>query len=176
MRPVESNIPRGATPQATSESSRSKHERSDIYLPGVMLFVIITAFLMVVIHSGIWGWLKTLNRRPAVLETRHWLARDKPLNQIIEGFPKLQISPRSDWQAYRDLQERDLRSYGWVNRTAGIVRIPIEEAKNQLIEHGLPRRSSNSHLVSPLAFQQSHAAAFRKASETITREEEARNE
>jgi hypothetical protein len=34
-----------------------------------------------------------------------------------------------------------LHSYGWVDRAAGIVRMPIDRAMEVLAEHGLPTRA-----------------------------------
>jgi len=41
--------------------------------------------------------------------------------------------------------ERDvLNNYGWVDRKAGVVHIPIEQAMDQLIARGLPTRQASS--------------------------------
>ena len=42
---------------------------------------------------------------------------------------------RLDWEAR-------LGSAGWVDREAGVARIPIEEAKRLLLERGLPVREA----------------------------------
>ena len=42
--------------------------------------------------------------------------------------PRLQVNPWRDITEYRTAQEEILTSYGWVDRQAGIVRIPIERA------------------------------------------------
>jgi hypothetical protein len=38
----------------------------------------------------------------------------------------------------RTAEDTDLNSYGWVDRTAGIARIPIDRAMQLLLERGLP--------------------------------------
>ena len=40
----------------------------------------------------------------------------------------------------RAKQQALLKGYGWVNRDAGVARIPIEEAMRIVVERGLPAR------------------------------------
>jgi hypothetical protein len=54
--------------------------------------------------------------------------------------PRLQISPQQDMRQMRAAEMAALHSYGWVDRQAGIVRIPIERAIELLAERGLPAR------------------------------------
>jgi hypothetical protein len=42
--------------------------------------------------------------------------------------------------AYRAEQQRRLENYGWVDREAGVVRVPIEEAMQAILRAGLPAR------------------------------------
>lgn len=42
--------------------------------------------------------------------------------------PHLQVSPPAEMRAFEAEQKKTLHSYGWVDREAGIVRIPIERA------------------------------------------------
>ena len=39
---------------------------------------------------------------------------------------------------FRNEQENSLETYAWENRTAGIVRVPIEEAMELLVKKGVP--------------------------------------
>ena len=54
--------------------------------------------------------------------------------------PRLQVEPRLDLDQLRVLEEAKLHSYGWVDRNAGVVRIPIERAMDLVVEKGLPWR------------------------------------
>jgi len=51
--------------------------------------------------------------------------------------PNLQTLPTLDLQAFRAREDSVLHSYGWVDKEAGVVRIPIEEAMRLLVERGL---------------------------------------
>lgn len=48
--------------------------------------------------------------------------------RIETAAPRLQIDPAADLSAYRVKERRELAGYGWVDRSRGIVRIPIEQA------------------------------------------------
>lgn len=58
--------------------------------------------------------------------------------------PRLQVTPQTDFQQLRAAEDTVLNSYGWVNREAGIVRIPIDRAIELLAERGLPARGEKA--------------------------------
>ena len=55
--------------------------------------------------------------------------------------PRLQTNPREDLRELRDAEQDTLTTYGWVDRNAGIVRIPIDEAITLTLQRGLPEPS-----------------------------------
>lgn len=57
--------------------------------------------------------------------------------------PQLQVGGRAQLREYLAGQRAELTSYGWVDRNAGTVRIPIAEAMKLLLKKGLPIRTSN---------------------------------
>jgi hypothetical protein len=58
--------------------------------------------------------------------------------------PHEQFSPQLDLQAFQAEQNRDLNTYGWIDKKAGVVRIPIDRAMNLLLQRGLPTRSGTN--------------------------------
>ena len=54
--------------------------------------------------------------------------------------PRLQTEPREDLAALRTREDATLSSYGWVDRNAGVVRIPIDRAMELTLQRGLPAR------------------------------------
>ncbi len=54
--------------------------------------------------------------------------------------PHLQTHPREDLAELRAKEDEILTTYGWVDRNAGVVRIPIDEAVRLTLERGLPSR------------------------------------
>ena len=64
--------------------------------------------------------------------------------------PKLQLTEAKDLAALRLAENKELESYGWVNQTAGVVRIPIQRAMEILVQRGLPVRTAQSNEASEL--------------------------
>jgi hypothetical protein len=54
--------------------------------------------------------------------------------------PRLQTHPVEDLAALRAREDAALHGYAWVDRDAGVTRIPVERAIEILVERGLPAR------------------------------------
>jgi len=52
--------------------------------------------------------------------------------------PRLLIKPGANLAELRATEESDLNSYGWIDQSSGIARIPIDRAMQLLLERGLP--------------------------------------
>jgi len=65
-----------------------------------------------------------------------------PTKEVPRGndFPEpgLQIRPVDDLAKLQARDEAELNSYGWIDKPAGVVRIPVERAMQLLVERGLP--------------------------------------
>ncbi len=77
-------------------------------------------------------------------------AQDPPPPLMIEARvqhlppePRLQSLPFADYDALLARHSERLQSYGWVDETAGVAHIPIEQAIDLLLEHGLPATSAS---------------------------------
>lgn len=69
-------------------------------------------------------------------------------------LPREQVSPQADLQAFRTREEAELNSYGWIDRKAGVVRIPIDRAMDLIIQQGLPVRiGTNANKTGPSSLQ-----------------------
>ncbi|HTW51688.1 MAG TPA: hypothetical protein VME45_07320 [Stellaceae bacterium] len=60
---------------------------------------------------------------------------DAPRGQSAK--PALQINAPADLVAHRAVEQQQLRSYGWVDRQAGVVRIPIDRAMRDVAASGI---------------------------------------
>jgi len=78
--------------------------------------------------------------------------------------PALQPNPQVDLQAYESQAEHDLDSYGWIDRSHGIAKIPIERAMALLVARGVRVRPPVQDGPSELEFQTQKAAAAGAAS------------
>jgi hypothetical protein len=108
------------------------HERRDVrpttvvaWGVGILLLVVFTAGAMWLLLGG--------------YESRE--ARESPPASPLAGYgpqeppqPRLQVDPAGDIDKLRATERARLEGYGWVDRDAGSVHIPIERAMQLLIE------------------------------------------
>jgi hypothetical protein len=130
------------------------HERSDANAKWIARLVIGLFTLGVAIQAVLVAYFTTLRRMPDPVDRWRPLQNRSLAAQTRSAFPKLQISPPADLQAFRSREQAELSSYGWINRTAGVVRIPIERAINLVLQDGLPSRSdTNTARSGPSSYQ-----------------------
>jgi hypothetical protein len=54
--------------------------------------------------------------------------------------PRLQTNEHADLAAVVAAQRRQLDSYGWIDRKAGVVHIPVRQAMKEILAQGFPVR------------------------------------
>lgn len=67
-----------------------------------------------------------------------------PLLEESQGLPPgplLQRDPEKSMQQMKNEQDAILNNYGWVDKKAGVIHIPIERAIELTLERGLPTRT-----------------------------------
>jgi hypothetical protein len=74
-----------------------------------------------------------------------WLEADRlqtpasPLaSRTLPPEPRLQVEAPKELRALRAAEDAVLTSYGWVNKEAGVARVPIQRAMQLVLERGLP--------------------------------------
>jgi hypothetical protein len=116
------------------------HEESDVNIRGIFAFAGALIVVAVIVHVAMWLLLRFFDVR-ADRQDRI----DYPLaieqERRLPPEPRLQTNPREDLQNLRTSENDILTSYGWVDRNAGIVRIPIDEAIKLTLQRGLPARA-----------------------------------
>jgi hypothetical protein len=137
---AEVHMPHAARPD---ESQNVHTETSDVDIRGILGFGAALVVAAVIIHVAIWVLFRYFDAR----EARH-VVPVYPLAAAPAGRfppePRLQTNPRQDLRDLRAREDEILRSYGWVDRNAGIVRIPIDEAMRLTVQRGLPARSTGA--------------------------------
>jgi hypothetical protein len=130
-------------------NAETHHESSDVPVAGLLWFIVVFVILMVVGYFVILGFYNALVRveqrreDPPQTAVARPANADVPQNQpLLEPFPSVDgkgtaVPPQSNTpvtnlQALREREEQVLRSYGWVDRQRGIVRMPINNAKSLL--------------------------------------------
>jgi hypothetical protein len=132
--------------------SVAPYEKSDLSVKGIVWFTVVLA---VTIAFGMWlmVWLfGVFDERDAELEravpraTRVEVQGPQhPPEPVIQGAPgsKFELQhPAVEMEAWRETEERLLTTSGWADRNARTVRIPIERAKQLMLERGFPVRGA----------------------------------
>ncbi len=125
-------------PQGAPEGFGGRgHEPTNIRLRPVLLFMFGLVTLAIVLHFVLGAVMQQFSRD----ERR--AARGRPvLFTREEGQfppPRNQVAPRMEMTRMREREAGILKSYGWVDRKAGVARIPIDRAMSILAERGLPK-------------------------------------
>lgn len=117
----------------------SGHEHTDASVWIIVKFGLWLAVAAVVIHIGS-GFLFAL-----FVQQRQETTAEFPLatgqEQRLPAAPRLQQFPANEVYEFRLREQAVLSNYGWVDKEAGIVRMPIEDAMRLAVERGLPARA-----------------------------------
>jgi hypothetical protein len=97
---------------------------------GVILAV--TTILSVVVTFGVYYLFARLEDRAEVAPPALW----QKAPGALPPEPRLQTSPFGDLERLRAEERGALTTYGWVDKQAGVVRIPIEEAIRRTVQSG----------------------------------------
>jgi hypothetical protein len=95
------------------------------------------AVLVAIVALMIYGILQYLGTHPA------FTARANPMaleTSQIPPAPRLEEHPAIEIQQLRAQEEHILSTYGWMDKKAGVVRIPIDRAMELELEQGFPTR------------------------------------
>jgi len=112
-------------------------DRQDVDNRGVLLFGFWLGLSTLVIVGLIWIFLRVLERgsdktqRPIEPQVAVALRRTPP-------EPRLEADPLALRRSLNTRENAELSSYGWVDRGAGIVRIPIDKAMAMIAANGVP--------------------------------------
>lgn len=142
----------------TSDISRiahpdAHHEVSDVRVGLILKFGVFLSIATIVSFLLMWGLFNYFEKRETKSEPP-----PSPLASERQAFPpepRLQLAPTTPEQLERrqgpnlkaegpiEVMKRirqeeidELTNYGWVNKNAGIVRLPIEDAKRLALEKG----------------------------------------
>lgn len=114
------------------------HERSDIR---VKVAVVLTAGIVLATALAMAG-MRLLFVHLAAREARNQPARTTLVPKEARPLPpepRLQANPTLELVEHRAEERAALAGYGWVDRGAGRVRIPVERAIELVVARGLPR-------------------------------------
>jgi len=124
----------------TTEGSGHEHTDANVWL--IVQFAIWLFVSAVLTHGLMWGmfewFVKDRTQTAANIEFPLAVQQERRL----PAGPRLQAIPANEIFEFRQRENAELREYGWVDRNAGTVRIPIDQAKELLLQRGLPSRAA----------------------------------
>lgn len=131
MDPADQDVAQTATPEHA-------HESTDVNLRALALFGVAMIVGAAVLHIVLWGVYSRFEAEERLGEN--------PQPRFVErggdpDVPVLQPDPHEDLVRLREDEREVIDGYGWVDRGAGIVRIPVDRAIDLVAERGLPRAS-----------------------------------
>ena len=116
------------------KSDSAGYEKRDVDLRTVMIYA--GALVGMILGVGVVSWIvwRSLSG-PAEMS-------QAPQVPIPASVPRLEPHPEQDLADLRQKENGLLHQYAWVDRSQGIVRIPIDRAMELLLQRGLPTRHS----------------------------------
>ncbi len=115
------------------------HEESDVNVRGLFAFAVGLTLVVAFVAFVVWLLFQFYSVRESRKTTPEFPLATEQENRLPPE-PRLQTNPRQDLSDLRSQEDQILTSYGWVDRNAGVVRIPIDQAMKLTLERGLPAR------------------------------------
>jgi len=132
------------------DSGPARTEGDGIQYKGLAWSIIILTIVTLLCYAVVAGLYKVLESRAKAGDTnRAPLAAAPAQPAIVDGrvesgssapVPPLLVDEPINLKNFRSHEDQMLTTYGWVDQNAGVVRLPIERAKDLLLERGLPVR------------------------------------
>lgn len=111
------------------------HERKDVDVPSLFtigLLLLLSCIAIFIVVTLMMRYFKA--HEPAVIAGQ----ANVPVTRAQEfPQPRLIVKPGATLADLRAAEDAELNSYGWVDRNAGIARIPIDRAMQLLLQRGL---------------------------------------
>ena len=130
-------------PNANSQIARAGghgYERTDVEIKWVVLAVVLLALGGLLLHFALGALLSHFKNERTKTETTRGGSVNTAIAATRMSFPepRLQISAERDLAELRAREDLELNSYGWIDKRAGLVRIPIDRAMELILKQGLP--------------------------------------
>jgi hypothetical protein len=121
--------------QTLDLNGRPRHEDSDVSVWGVLKFALGLVALGLAIYAVLALVMQGFSGRESRRQTQRppFFAVD-----VVPPAPRLQGNPGVDLIRFKEEELNRLNHYGWIDKEAGIARIPIDRAMDILDQKGLP--------------------------------------
>ena len=124
---------------APEDNPQIAHEESDVNVRAIFGFGIGLAVIALAVHVFLW-WLQGFYATQADRAQTAVFPMAAGQRDQLPPTPRLQNDPQQDLRDLVTKQQTQLSRYSWVDKSAGIARIPIEDAMRIVVQRGLPAR------------------------------------
>ena len=141
-------------PHPANSNGNGGYERSDIGVAGVLYFLLgllVAGLFTFFLADGIYSYLDKRSEaeqapvNPLVTnapENTRLIPKDYPQTEFPN--PRLETDERGQLNSIRLREEETLASYGYIDKNAGTIRIPIDRAMDLVAQRGLPVRAQSA--------------------------------
>ena len=140
----------------------ASYEHTDAAVAPVAKFLFWLFVAAVATHLGLAGVYKLMvdqGIKAEAAERRYPLAANE--EPRLPPLPRLQQFPHNELYTFTNEERARLGTYGWENKAAGTVHIPIEEAMRLTVERGLPVQAADPAQSSALGLMPADSSAGR---------------
>jgi hypothetical protein len=121
----------------------SEYEHTDANVRVILKFLLWLVISAVVIHFGLGLMYGFLIEQSKETGDRQYPMAAPAGERQLPPTPRLQQFPHNELYEFRVGEEDLLHHYGWMNKNAGTVHIPVEDAMRALVAKGLPARAQD---------------------------------
>lgn len=125
------------------------HDPSEVDISVVNRVGLLSLAVVAVSMAAMWPTMQFLMGLESAKDTT-------PLPVAVQGErqppgPRLQTTEPVDLAAYRSEKESKLTTFGWVDKAAGTVHLPVQYAKDLVLKRGFPPRDPAALLAAQQA-------------------------
>ena len=113
------------------------HETRDAKITPIVLTGLGLALSVAIVGVVVFGIFHYLGAHPASSARPNPMSAD---DSQVPPAPQIAEHPAIEIQQLHDQEDRVLSTYGWTDKKAGVVRIPIDRAMELQLERGFPTR------------------------------------
>jgi hypothetical protein len=128
------------------EALERKHETREPHLRNVLIIGVSVALMIMFCFASAGILIAKLSKQRPMQSTQPLGIISAPNLKPLARFPKpnLEIDDgHGDLTELNARQNFELNSYGWIDRSNGIVRIPIDRAMDLILQRGLSTRTNS---------------------------------
>lgn len=135
-------------------------EGDGVSYAGIRWFIVILTVTVLVAQLVVWGAYEWFDYRVSRSEAPRAVMAEPPSSPTIDAGrlvsgadaspqPALLVDEPSALGRFNHSQDELLRNYGWIDQGMGTVRLPIDRAKDLVLERGLPVRTDPARPAQP---------------------------